>query len=288
MNKAFTATFSALTLAACGAAGDDAAPTSPPPPAGATSIATVQGSGTTSPIVGQTVTVGGIVTGDFQDNDADAAKNLGGFYVQTEMPDGDDRTSDGLFVFDGTNPATDVDVGDAVSVTGDVQEFFGETQISASFVSVTGSGTILATDLNLPVAGATTNDDGDLVADLERYEGMLVRFPQTLSITELFNLERYGEVRLSQNGRLFQFTNDNSPDAVGYASHRENNAVRTLLLDDGKRQSNVSPIRYLDNRLGDTVSGLTGVLRYSRGSGTNGRETWRLMPTIDPVFVSAN
>ena len=35
---------------------------------------------------------------------------------------------------------------------------------------------------------------------LERYEGMLVRFPQTLSVTDLFGLERSGEVLLVESG----------------------------------------------------------------------------------------
>jgi len=40
--------------------------------------------------------------------------------------------------------------------------------------------------------------------------------------------------------------------------------------------------------VGDQVSGLTGTLRYSRGSGGNGFEGYRLMPTEDPQFDSMN
>lgn len=74
---------------------------------------------------GQDVTVEGIVTGDFQEGDADNGRNLGGFYIQS-VPDADFATSDGVFVFDGNNPATDVDAGDAVRVTGTVSEYFGK------------------------------------------------------------------------------------------------------------------------------------------------------------------
>lgn len=289
-----------LLLAACSGGGGASlsvppAPP-PPPPAGSTDISAVQGAAATSPLDGQQVTIEGIVTGDFQDNDADTASNLGGFFVQAEMPDGDATTSDGIFVFDGSAPATDVDVGDSVQITGAVQEYFGETQVAASAVAVTGAGMIQPIDLNLPVAATATNSDGETIADLERYEGMLVRFPQVLSVTELFNLERYGEVRLSQGGRLSVFTNLNPPDAVGFAAHLEAGAARSILLDDGQNGSNIAPIRYLNAgpapneaiRVGDTATGITGVLRYSRGSGGGGTESWRLMPVSDPVFASAN
>ena len=142
--------------------------------------------------------ISGVVTGDFQDNDADDTNELGGFYVQQEMPDTDPITSDGIFVFDGNSPATDVSVGDRVTVQGTVNEYFGETQITAPTVTVVGSGTIQATDVSLPASGTTSNGDGELIADFERYEGMLLRFPQTLSISDLRNLERFGAIGLSQ------------------------------------------------------------------------------------------
>ena len=59
---------------------------------------------------------------------------------------------------------------------------------------------------------------------------------------------------------------------------------------------NPDDIHYLDAgntadysiRAGDRLSGLVGNLRYSRGSGGSGDETWRLMPTTDPMFESVN
>ena len=170
-----------------------------------TAIHDVQGAGETSPLNGQEVTVEGVVTGDFQEGDADTARNLGGFYIQN-IPDADFATSDGVFIFDGNSPATDVDVGDAVRVTGTVNEYFGETQINASAVSVLGAGAIQAVPINLPVAATTTNSDGELIADLERYEGMLITFPQTLTVSQLRNLERFGEILLSEGGRQYSFT----------------------------------------------------------------------------------
>jgi len=67
-------------IAACGGGGGTGAvtpPTGGPPTGGATLISDIQGSGDTSPLEGQTVTVTGLVTGDFQDGDGDATRNLG-------------------------------------------------------------------------------------------------------------------------------------------------------------------------------------------------------------------
>lgn len=178
-----------LCLAACGGNSGGNAPSVPPPPGPtATSASTVQGSGDVSPLEGQRVTIEGIVTGDFQDNDADTSSNLGGFFVQDENGDGDAATSDGIFVFENDDPAVDVTVGDRVIVSGTVQEFFGETQISALTVAVTGVGMIQPSDINLPVSDVATNSDGESIADLERFEGMLVSFPQTLSVSEVFDI----------------------------------------------------------------------------------------------------
>jgi predicted extracellular nuclease len=195
---------------------------------------------------GQTVTISAIVTGDFQDNDADTQNNLGGFYVQQETPDANATTSEGIFIFDGDNPAIDVNTGDRVDITGTVNEYFGETQISVTSVSVTGTGMVQATDVNLPATAVTTNSDGDSVADLERYEGMLVRFPQKLTVSNLYFLQRYGEVGLSQGGRLYQFTNGNAPDIAAYAAHKEDVASRSIVLDDGMRSTNPATSRYLN------------------------------------------
>lgn len=267
-----------------------------PSSSGPTSIAEIQGSGSSSPLAGQIVSFSGVVTGDFQSNDGDAANDLGGFFVQDEIPDPDPATSDGIFVFDGDSPARNVSIGDRVSIQGTVNEYFGETQITEPTVNVIGSGSIQATDVRLPAERTTTNSDGDLVADLERYEGMLLRFPQTLSVSNLRNLERFGTIGLSEGGRLFQFTNANAPDAALYAAHKSLTARRSILLDDGTRSLNPATIRYLDAgrdasysiRAGDTIAGITGNLRYSRGSGGNGDESWRLMPTMDPRFDSVN
>jgi hypothetical protein len=244
----------------------------------------------------QTVSVEGIVTGDFQSDGKGGNGDLGGFYIQAEHADADAATSDGVFVYEGARATVDVKVGNRVIVTGVVKEYYGETQINAATVSIIGTGTVQPVSLILPVTNTKLNSDGDAIADLERFEGMLVRIAEPLTINELYFLERYGELTLASGGRLFQFTNSHAPDVTGYASHREAIAARMLVLDDGHRNQAYSPIRHLESalasgntiRVGDTVENLTGNLRFARGSGGNGRETWRLMPTSIPKFIADN
>ncbi|MDH3266800.1 MAG: ExeM/NucH family extracellular endonuclease, partial [Gammaproteobacteria bacterium] len=286
----------AATLPACNGAGGDR--TTAPPPGyntAPTPIYAVQGAGASSSLVGQRVIIEGTVVGDFQDGDSDGSRNVGGFYVHGDA-DADDSTSDGVFVFDGNSPGVDVAVGDLVRVAGTVQEHFGETQIAANSVAVIGTGSAIAVPINLPAEYVFVNSDGELIADLERYEGMLVRLAQTLTVSELWQLQRFGEVTLAVGGRLFQFTNQNAPDIDGYSAYRQSIAARKLVLDDGMLIANATPIRYLTAdsttdyslRIGDQVTNLTGVLRFSRGSGASGTETFRLLPTVAPQFDTAN
>lgn len=291
-----------IVLSACGGGGSSATAVIPPPVGPVvTALYDIQGSGSASPLDGQNVTVRGIVTGDFQNGDADTRNELSGFYLQEENPDADPATSDGVFVFDGSTPAVDVNVGDRVTVDGTVTEYFGETQISATRVEVTlaGAGTVPETEVNLPATATIRSSDGDLIADLESLEGMLVRFPQALTATSLFGLERYGEILMSQGGRLVQFTNQNAPDVAGYAADQDQAAARSIMLDDGLSIQNADPIRYLHHsfiapgpypaiRIGDTSTNLTGNIRFARGSGSDGKEIYRLVPTSDPSWVSVN
>ena len=288
-----------LSLAGCGSGGGGSTAVMPLPAQGSaiTAVHDVQGAGKSSPVTGSIVTVSGVVTGDFQTGDADSRSNLNGFFIQEEIPDANVDTSEGLFVFDGSAPTMEVNIGDVVRVEGEVLEYFGETQISATSVTVTGSSTIQPVDISLPF-DITSNSLGNDIADLERYEGMLIRVPQALSVVSLFNLERFGEVQLAANGRRFQFTNQMAPDVAGYASHQQQFTSMKLMLDDGQALQNVNPVRYLfpdssqmpdySIRIGDKVSGLTGNVRYSRGSGSAGDEVYRLVPQAEPVFVNDN
>ena len=150
-------------------------------PCTATSIPAwqIQGTGDISPLAGQTVLTRGVVVGDFEG----PSPTLRGFYIQDAAGDGNNLTSDGLFVFNGN--ANAVSLGQVAAVTGTVSEFQGQTQVSATSVTACGSGTTRPVEVFLPVPNE---------AYFERVEGMLVRLPQELAVTEHFQLGRFGQV----------------------------------------------------------------------------------------------
>ncbi len=254
-----------------------------------TLISTVQGEGNASTLVGQIVTIEGIVIGDFQNGDADNSRNLGGYYVQEETTDSDGNvlTSEAIFVSDPNNLAA-VQVGDKVRVAGFVTETFGETQISVASPASGATVQVISSGNDLPDATVITLGDDDQPS-LESFEGMLVTVQQTLTIVEQFNLDRFNEIKLfategfEQTGpdgttiigeRPFTYTQYNDPNAAGYQEYLAELAARTITYDDGLGTQN-SPISGLDGfegyntatapRMGDTITNLTGVLDYDFG-----------------------
>lgn len=74
----------------------------------------VQGTRFISPYSGQSVNVTGLVT----------AKGTSGFYIASVIPDKDDRTSDGLYVYStSTTILGSVKPGDIITLTANVQEY---------------------------------------------------------------------------------------------------------------------------------------------------------------------
>ncbi len=228
-------------------------------------IGDVQGPGTASPLNGHTVTVEGVVVGDFQ-----GAGQLGGVFLQAS--DGDPATSDGIFA---STPATlPLATGDVVRVSGTVREDFDLTQIASSAIGDCDDAAVpAATVLRLP-AGPDAR---------ERLEGMLVALDQPVTATESFTLARFGELVVSAGGRLFQPTNGGTPDD---AAEQAANDARSLVIDDGRSVSNPATVPFTDVdgqviRLGDTLTGVVGVLSYDFG-------VYRLQPTADPVVTRTN
>jgi hypothetical protein len=254
-----------------------------------TPISAIQGSGLATPIANQVVTTKGVVVGDYEG----AAPALRGFYLQDATGDGDPATSDGIFVFNANND--NVKVGDVVRVTGTAQEFQDQTQLgntSGVLVCATGAA-VDPVDVSLPVSSPTF---------LERYEGMLVRFPQTLYVTEHFQLGRFGQVVLSSGKRLYQPTSLVAPGAAAQAMQAQNDLNR-IIVDDAVNDQNPDPILFgrggdplsAGNTLrgGDAATGITGVLTYTwAGNSASGnayrvRPVWSLGGAV-PSFAALN
>ena len=249
---------------------NDAPP--PPPPAPCTTtptheIGAVQGTGAASPLVDQQVVVRGVVVGD--------VPGLRGFYLQDS--DGNADTSDGVFVFSSVAVA----LGDDVQVSGKVQEFALQTQVSpGTNVELCGVAALpAATPLDLPA------DD----AARERLEGMLVTATDILTVSEVFALTSFGELTLSEGGLLVQPTELARPGA-GAQAIAANNLLRSIVLDDAlTSRTSITTRPYLSPatpvRVGDELS-FTEPLVLGFGFGQ-----WRLQPadgTADGVFAAQN
>ncbi|WP_344292745.1 ExeM/NucH family extracellular endonuclease [Agromyces neolithicus] len=236
-------------------------------------IGSVQGTGPASPVVGASVQVEGVVTGDFQ------VGGFEGYYLQ-DAGDGDAATSDGIFVFAPTG--LDVAPGDVVHIAGTVNEHFGMTEITATADATCEPGESelpAATEITLPAASPDV---------YEPLEGMRVTLPQSLSILEFFEYGRFGTITLGSERHM-------SPTAVAEPGQAANavadaNALDTITLDDGRSQQNPDPaihpngeVLTLDNlfRGGDLVTNATGVLDYRF-------DTWAVQPTEGADFEKAN
>jgi predicted extracellular nuclease len=248
-----------------------------------TPINQVQGSGLTSPLSGTVVTVRGIVVGDFETN-----AGLQGFYIQSEVPDSDPNTSEGLFVFNGNNNT--VSLGDLVVVTDTVRETFNQTRLgNAPIILVCGPAPLPApTDVTLPFSSPDAP---------EAFEGMRVRLPQNLTVTDNYFLGRFGQVTLSFGGRLQQPTQITTPGTLANALQAANDLNR-IILDDTTNQQNPDPVIFARNGLtltaantlrgGDTVSNVVGVMTYGWGGASASPDAYRVRPTGPVTFTAAN
>lgn len=210
---------------------------------------------------GEQVTVQGVVTGEFLGGD-----QLNGFFMQTDSA-GSDRDPAALFVYAPGLVAAQhqrVRPGVALQVRGTTGRFHGRPQIGhvEAVYKCGRPGRPEPEELRLPL---TEEDRG-------RYEGLLVRSPESLTITGNYQLGRFGTLELARERAYRQRSGD----------HPE---VR-LLLDDGSYGSAPEPVPYLDadsgtRRVGDRVHNPEGIMTYAF-------DRWRLHPVEPPAFETAN
>jgi len=249
-------------------------------------IGQVQGTTDTTPYSGTVVSVRGVVIGDYEG----ASPNLRGWYIQ-DAGDGDPATSDGIYVFDFDTANDQVVAGHIYSITGTATEFSGQTQLTNYTLTDCGASALpTPVDVTLPFSSSTY---------LERYEGMLVRLPQDLTLTNNFYLGRFSEVGLSSGGRLWQPTNIVAPGAAAIAQQAAND-LNYIQLDDALNNQNPDPVAYgggtsqlsFTNTLrgGYTVSNLVGVMSYNWAGNAASPNAYRIRPVVGytPNFVAAN
>jgi predicted extracellular nuclease len=232
-----------------------------------TPIHTIQGLGTAA--IPGIYTVEAIVTGVYP------TLSPAGFYIQEEDADADanSNTSEGIFVVSNTA----VNVGDKIRVSGTAIENASSPSFQQAVLNNT-TVTVISQNNPMPTVANITLPVSALI-DFEKYECMLVRFTDTLTVTDNYNLGRYGEINLSKGGMAFQPTQIVDPnDAVASgnaASGASNvaavdalalsNTLRTILLDDGRGTIPTLPFVNSDNtlRLGSTTHNITGILGYA-------------------------
>jgi predicted extracellular nuclease len=229
-------------------------------------IPVLQGRADVSAFSGQRVTTRGVVTA--------ALPGLRGFALQDEAGDDDEATSDGLFVYTGQEDVA-VEVGERLEISGVVKEH----------APVVGAATL--TELVQPrilrrlgrgaVAPTTLTAEQLRAGALERFEGMLVRVAEPLTVHEHRLLGRYGQVLLAPQARRFRAGDPPAP------------LRGALVLDDARS----SPLRVEEGdtlphlgadgtlRIGDEVGPLVGILdsgRVSLGNRQPADVGWRLQP----------
>jgi VCBS repeat-containing protein len=261
----------------------------------ALTIMEIQGAGHTSAFVGQDVTTTGIVT---------QVSSIG-YYVQDAHGDGNDATSDAVFVF--THTAPGVAVGDAVEVKGTVAEFSADpgvglttTELDAPTTNILSHGNALPDAVVIGVDGRlppsqVIDDDGltsfdpahDGIDFYESLEGMLVTVenPLVIQSTDGFG-ETYvvasdgeGATGVAARGGLTLSAGDFNPERIQIDS------------------LNANPAHFTE---GDHIGSVTGVIGYSfdeyevltatdptlRQAGDLARETTSLVGDADHLSIA--
>ncbi len=245
-----------------------------------TPIFDIQGSGSESPLHfpfpnQAVVTTEGVVTVDVQRNDQHR-----GFYLQDLSGDGDPSTSDGIFVFHRDTDGFDVSAGDHIRIVAEVDEFFGETQLEkVSDVTVCGSAAAVPLDIK----------PRQFNVNPEQYEGMYLQFTGNYFLTDTFNLHRFGEIWLADDGAVEtptnQFPGGSEEDSPEMHEMANDGIAQSFLLEDASRFSNPDPVPSIHAngtlRIGDKTNDITGAIQFSFGN-------YKLIPDMDVVFKETN
>lgn len=226
----------------------------------------IQGAGHHSPFVGETVTTLGIITAVTED----------GFFLQDFAGDGDDLTSDAIYVYTKITPARRS--GDQVEVTGEVIEFVpgGERSANLSLTEIVLPGrlSLLSSDNPLPrpvIIGRNgrpapteiIDDDDFTVFDPhmdgidyhESLEAMRVTIKDAAAVSVT---NRFGEVfTVSNHGQVATGTNSRG----GITASEGDLNPECLQIDD---RLCIEPMPIVHT--GDLLSDVTGVMGYSYGN----------------------
>ncbi|MBT3647541.1 MAG: T9SS type A sorting domain-containing protein [Flavobacteriales bacterium] len=213
----------------------------------------------TSPYVGQTVSVEGVVTSSINSQDTG---DLGYVYIQQE----NQLTYAGLWLQQGST-LTSLSRGDKVEVEGTVVESFGMTALTdISSISNTGSGTISPLVLN-PDSFSIYNPTNQ-----EQFEGMLVRYEHPTGGERLYVVEKNADAVTGNNYAEYRIGTDEFNPSEGsriitgrlsgnsslYVSYVNDSIWET---SNGTMNVPVYAVNY-----GNSMESISGILYYSFGA----------------------
>ncbi len=240
----------------------------------ATPISEIQGTGASSPLEGQIVTIEGVMTLDSRHPDG-----FGGFYLQQtdDATDRSDQTSEALFVYTRHGGGHE---GDLIRLTGRVKEYHGLTELTkVSDLTVCGSGKLPAPiQIRLPWPGNQWP---------EQWENMRVAVSDPLTLIDPYAFSRFGELILASSLQVTPTeVMQPGPDTQSRKTEQER---QRLILDDGRRAQNPESLPWpaaligsgQSVRVGDRLHQLEGILDFRFGR-------WRLQPTRTPAIIQHN
>lgn len=264
--------------------------TSTPPP----STSTVSCSSTDTPIASlaqapqnQNYTIRGVITGDYR-----YSNGFSGFYVQTPDSKANPNLSNAIFVYiPASSSVKGGQVGEEVILHGRLTTYQNQLQIDQVQQDIQTCNQNMADQVQPVSLSLPFNSLSDPSQHSpQRYQGMLVRLPQTLTVSENYQFGRYGELSLSL-GRLFIPTNLYAPLSNEAKALAQQNLLSKIILDDGYNNQNRAP--WLPQnfsaaqtlRSGYQLKNVEGILEYR----FNG---WRVQPiagrTVPDVISTSN
>ncbi|WP_368564562.1 ExeM/NucH family extracellular endonuclease [Acinetobacter bereziniae] len=221
----------------------------------------------------QQYVVRGVITADYRYQDG-----FSGFYIQTPDTKAKANLSNAIFVYiPAGSTVTGGKVGEEVILKGRLTTYQNQLQLDQLNNNIgtcnnQAANLISATPIQLPFSSLTDATGHSP----KRYQGMLVKMPQTLTVSENYDYGRYGQLSLSL-GRLYIPTNlypAKSAEAIALA---KTNLLSKIILDDGYNNQNRTPWLPANFnaantlRTGYQLKNVEGILEYRFNS-------WRIQP----------
>lgn len=221
----------------------------------------------------QQYTVRGVITADYR-----YSNGFSGFYLQTPDSKAKPNLNNAIFVYvPASSQIKGGQVGEEVILRGRLTTYQNQLQLDQLNQAIQtcnpqASSWVAAQTVNLPFESLSDA----MRHSPKRYQGVLVKLPQSLTVSENYNYGRYGELALSL-GRLYMPTNlypAKSAEAIHLA---QQNLLSKIILDDGYNNQNRTPWLPVSFnaqntlRAGYELQNVEGILEYRFNQ-------WRIQP----------